>query len=158
LNSESMRSSLANRSCMIDRACCSGYQYQGFLIVGGYSYHLGPDKVVNSVDLLLFPSIFRDSVHHLFRTCRVLSERLLDNETVRFALIVVLVELIRQGGELTGRNSELRIVLSGGVLLIESSGHSRNRLDSIHRQSPCLPSSAIPFRGFGTLRLHHRHP
>ena len=72
------------------------------------SHHLVSDKVVDSINLLLFPSIFGDSFHHFLCTGGIFAEWLFDDQAIGDALVVVLVQLVGQGSKLAGRYSKLK--------------------------------------------------
>jgi hypothetical protein len=93
---------------MIDRAWYAEIRCRDKAPRGRKTNHFVPDEVVNPIDLFLLPSVLGNRIHHLLCTVRILSERLLNNKSVRGALVVVLVQLVRERGELTGRNGELK--------------------------------------------------
>jgi hypothetical protein len=57
----------------------------------GGTDRLDSQEVINPVKLVLSPSSLRDRLHHLFSTFQILSERLLDNDSTRKNLLVLVL-------------------------------------------------------------------
>ena len=109
----------------MDRACWRRVSSPEQATSWKETHHLVPDKVVDPVDFFLLPTILGDGIHHLLGTIRILSEWFLNDKAIRSTLVVVLVQLVRQRGELTRRYGELQ---SYGCLVVHSAPAWTGRL------------------------------